>query len=123
MSVSRDQMIDYISDTYKEAFGVRPRHYDWNAMSDEELGALADDVTDSAQRAIWEEESYIERCVKEFEESISASILSGAADRKTAIRWIFQATDDHGSLFDAEQFCFERNLPFSMAKEIWESVQ
>lgn len=38
----RDELASYISDTYKEVNGFRPRFYDWDAMSEAELIEVAE---------------------------------------------------------------------------------
>jgi hypothetical protein len=41
----RYQKIRYISDAYKDAYGFRPRGYDWDNMSMDELKAWSEDLS------------------------------------------------------------------------------
>ncbi len=91
---------DTFSDLFKEAHGFRPRH---SRFFDPEC-------TDEEKQEIWEftleqlEETnkmlddMEVKADKDFEDRIESAMLAGADDRKTAIRWIFQA--DGVTLFD-----------------------
>lgn len=76
---NRDDFIGYISDTYKELNGIRPRFFDWDAMSIQELEAECDRL--SAQV-----EYEIHRDRLEMEAALGA-MLEYAPDLETAQRW------------------------------------
>lgn len=42
--VNRDDLISYIWDEYKSVYGVRPRHLNFKAMTDQELIDMADRI-------------------------------------------------------------------------------
>lgn len=46
---NRDDLIGFISDTYKEIYGMRPRPI-WREISDIQLKIWADDLTQAAKR-------------------------------------------------------------------------
>lgn len=76
---NRDDLVGYISDTYKELNGIRPRFFDWDAMTIQELEAEADAL--SAQV-----EYEIHRDRLEMEAALGA-MLEYAPDFETAQRW------------------------------------
>lgn len=53
----RQQTIGAISDTYKDVYGVRPRHLDTDSMSDTELKVMLESLYDDMNRqAVYEAE-------------------------------------------------------------------
>lgn len=76
---NKDDLIGYISDAYKDLHGIRPRFFDWDAMSIPELEAEADAL--SAQI-----EYEIHRDRIEMENALGA-MLEYAPDFETAQRW------------------------------------
>lgn len=54
----RDELICYISDAYKDLNGFRPRFYNWNSMSIEELRAEADRLSADIGSKIEGEEAH-----------------------------------------------------------------
>ena len=54
--------------------------------------------------------------VKEFEDRITQTIIDGANDRKTAIKWILQG-EGLADEADAGYVCFSLGLPYSMENE------
>lgn len=87
--LNRYDLISYISDESKTAYGYRTR-CDWDSMSLAELEAMADTIERAAEAAIRERQEDEARCAAKFEELIADTIEMGAGDRKTAIRWILE---------------------------------
>ncbi len=88
------------SDLHKDAFGFRPRnHRFYSTLTTDEQRQEDWDYTCKCLDAEMErmENAEIQSDLY-FEERIESAILSGADDRKTAIRWIFQS--DNVSNFD-----------------------
>ena len=93
----RDDLISAISDTYKEIHGIRPRWFDFDSMTYEQLEAEAERMAEESERA-WEQEKLdIIEAEKDHESAIGDMINYGAADRKTALRWMYQADTFYGS--------------------------
>ena len=86
-------LFNYISDAHKDAYGFRPRGYDWENMEVAELEAWADRLSDAVVEAIAEEEAAHERARIEWNAAIGAAIAAGAGDRETAIRWLLEAEE------------------------------
>ena len=104
-----------ISDVHKEAYGFRPRGYNFSEMPLDELRALYDRWAEAARQAFDEERAREEAAVEEFENRIESLIEMGAGDRDTAIRWFLDGMElDEFSLHDAGFVCYELGLPYSM---------
>ena len=91
----RDALLTYISDAHKDAYGFRPRG-NWerySEMSIEELHAEADKLSVAVADAIEEEDLARHEAAVRFEQLVDQTIANGAADRATALRWIFEAED------------------------------
>lgn len=115
----RWSVLSTISDLHKEAFGFRPRGYDFDAMSNEELFALADEWSEAARLAVEAERENEALRVNEFEELVRNTIEMGAGDRETAIRWIVDAeTDINLEYDDAGYTCYILGIPHSYEVEI-----
>lgn len=102
-------------DMYKDAHGVRPRGIDtstWTLADFERefeyLGRVIEE--EETQRLADEAEA-----VKKFEQHVTNTICMGARDRKTALRWIMDASSAEG---DWEYFCFLNGLPYHYFKEV-----
>ena len=103
---------DIVSDLYKEAFGRRPSDIFWSEWID---------ATDAEKQGIWErlmrhaecaanEERVREQeAIVAFERHVINTILMGARDRETALRWIMDASVCNG---DWEFLCYTHGLPY-----------
>lgn len=99
---------DTFSDTYKDAYGVRPRfdvsHYtlqDWETCFQQLYAAIS-------------EHTRIEKIIEEsaaadLEKRIAKLIEMGASDRWTAIRWIAEA---EAAGEDLEYLCYLLGVPY-----------
>lgn len=103
------------SDFYKDAYGFRPRHVDTSAWTEadyerefESLGQVCNE--NAAQEAEREAQA-----VLKFEQQVTNTICIGARDRKTALRWIMDASGADG---DWEYFCYLNGLPYNYFKQV-----
>ena len=89
----RVDVLSYISDLYKDVNGVRPRFYNFNEWSDNELEVFTDQLI--AQLKENEEKERLQEIadVKSFEIQVQKTIDLGAGDRKTALRWLFSSEE------------------------------
>ena len=102
MNISeREELEIFIYEGHKDAFGSKGRHYNFDAMSIEDLRTEADWINKSVISAIDEERAAEERDLVAFKKEIETVIGYGAGDRETALRWM---TD--GETFYLEQ-CVE----------------
>ena len=85
-----------VSDLHKDAYGFRPSvHYmvEWDKASPAGKQAIWDGLLVDLEHEIEQEKLATARSVEIFEGMITNSMLLGAADRDTAIRWLTQAED------------------------------
>ncbi len=88
----REELLSYISDAHKDAYGTRP-HGRYNNLTLAELRQVADELSDAVGEAIKREADEKAATAIAFEVRVTEVIASGAGDRKTALRWIFDAED------------------------------
>jgi hypothetical protein len=110
----RDDLMSYISDAHKDAYGFRPTYWDLSSKSIEELEAIADRMTDAVCDAIQRQRLEEEEALQSFETLIASNISIGARDRETAIRWIVESLD-MGGYATAEYACYNLNLSYKCA--------
>jgi hypothetical protein len=115
-ALERDELATYIYEGHKDAFGVKGRHYDFGAMSLEELKAEADYISRSVKEQMELEANMEKEAVARFEKAISEYQAMGAEDRETAIRWVLQAEGLENE-YDPSYVCYSLGLPYEMAKE------
>ena len=87
--LKRYDLISYISDESKTAYGFRTR-CDWDQMSLEDLEKMADQISQDAESEMARQRENEEYAAARLEALISDTIEMGAGDRKTAIRWILE---------------------------------
>ena len=115
-ALERDNLATYIYEGHKDAFGVKGRHYDFEAMSTEELRAEADYISRSVKEQMELEARMEKEAIQRYEESLAEYMSMGAGDRATAIRWLLQA-EGLDNEHDAGYICYNLGLPYSMEKE------
>ena len=113
----RSEVLSFISDLYKDVNGVRPRFYNFNEWSDNELEVFTDQLI--AQLKENEEKERIQEIadVKSFEIQVQKTIDLGAGDRKTALRWLFSSEEyDQGEYvtdWDVDGFLYRKGIVHS----------
>ena len=115
-ALERDNLATYIYEGHKDAFGVKGRHYNFEAMSLEELKAEADYISRSVKEQMELEANMEKEAVDRFEKAIAEYMQMGAEDRHTAIRWLLQA-EGLDNEYDAGYICYNLGLPYGMDKE------
>lgn len=108
----KEQLEATVWDMYKDAYGVRPRHLslELEAMTEEQLSALCDDLQVVIERVMDEQAAEESMAVERFEQRVKETISLGAADRETAIRWIGETIGARG---DLEFLCYKMGLPYN----------
>lgn len=109
--MDRSTYIGAISDHYKSAYGIRPRHIDFDSMSDQELLDAEALYYKEACEAWEEEKARMADSARRFEELLLGVIELGAANRATALRWLVDASLP-------EMFCYDYNLPAEYEEEV-----
>ena len=108
----KSEILSFISDYYKDAYGSRPRGYNYHLWSLSELEAELDRLEEvitanMAQEEIWERAS-----VRAFNELILKTISLGAGNRKTALRWLFDGSgvEEQVGYQDYEHFIYQQGM-------------
>ena len=106
----REQLLIYISDTYKSAYGFRPRgiYDDWSV---EDLKVELDRLVEIANEVYEQEQIEAEKAADAFDEQILAVQASGAGNREQAIKWLVEADED--ALWDLEHFVWKQGFLFT----------
>lgn len=108
---------DIYSDLYKETFGMRPRGDEFYSATPERKQQIWDTLMLMHAQAMEEHRAMQERGAKEFELAVTKSIMCGAKDRETAIRWMVEALPEwvyHDHLGYLE---YEYDLPYGYLRE------
>lgn len=108
----RYQLISYISDAHKDAYGFRPRHFDYDAMSINELEALSDEISEEVTREIEREEARKTEAVTSFKGFVNEMIGWGAKDRQTALRWLTE-NETFNHIQDIEHWVYNQGILFT----------
>lgn len=114
-ALERDELECYIYDAHKTAFGVKGRHYDFKAMSLQELKDEADYISRACDEQMELEARMEKEATERFEASV-AEYQQMAGSRKDAIRWLLQAEGLEDER-DPGYICYSLGLPYSMEKE------
>jgi hypothetical protein len=112
---TREQLQDFIYYRHKDAYGVKGRHYDFDAMSYEELNAEAIRLDEAAVEQIAHERRCDAEALVEFRANIRKVRDICGCNRKTAIRYMIE---QFAGEYDPSYVCYSLGLPYSMAKYI-----
>ena len=100
----KEQLLQYISDEHKSAYGFRPRG-SYDHMTVVELRAELTRLNDEANRIYDEEKALEVERLEEFEERLFwIQEDLGATDRMEALRWVIQ--DDEDAQYDPSYFMY-----------------
>ena len=101
----KEQLLQYISDEYKRAYGMRPRGDFYNNRTVEQLRVDLDELNAYANEQYELEKAREVERLEEFEERLFwIQEELGAKDRLEALRWIVQ--DDEDAQYDPEYFMY-----------------
>ena len=117
--LERDDLIAYIYDGHKDAYGFRNRNYDFDSMSLEELRLESDRISAAVKDSMDEEKRMHDANIADLEKRISDNILMGASDRQTAIRWILEG-EGLTHEYDVDYVNFSLGIPYGHMKEEFE---
>ena len=108
----KEQLLTYISDCHKDAYGFRPRGI-YNDYSVEELRSTLDSLVETANAQYEEEQKMKAENWKEVHVEFSNLVNMGAKDFKQALAWDMEAEEVHG---DFEYYCYKKGVEYSKAK-------
>ena len=101
-----EDLYSFISDVSKDAQGFRAR-FDYTQYTLVQLCVMLDEYCAMAETAIAEEKQWELRNRAELEETLQKAIETGAPDRATALRWLYEAGD---YMYGWEDFCWDYGL-------------
>lgn len=101
----RQDMILIYSDFFKEAYGFRPRGYNYDEYTLEQLQADFDRFSEVCRENEEDEKRANDYARVEFEKQVQSVIDMGAGDRETALRWIMDSYENHEFDYGVEGFC------------------
>jgi hypothetical protein len=111
---AREELIGIYSDTYKDAYGIRPRWKNYDDMTDEEIEAGIEENCKIANENADAEAKYAAEQVEEFKALIDRYINEfGAGDEETALKWILDAEGEIYGLQCIEQIVWNRGILFT----------
>ena len=108
----RQSLISYISDAHKDAYGFRPRDYNYAEWTMAQLEEEADRLSEAVTRAIEAEKIEQNQAVEAFEQSVQNTIAMGAGNRATALRWLTDAETFY-SYQCVESFVWDQGILFT----------
>ena len=102
-----------LSDLHKDARGYRPysifMEY-WDAMSNEEKQHQWNALVEEVEFSISEEKAREAEAVEAFKMLIQTYIVAGAADEKTALRWMSTGEEQFCNAMDVEHFVWKAGI-------------
>jgi len=108
----KNETLMWISDLYKDVHGIRPRGYNFQEWSFDELTEFVNDLSDQAEADRKYEENMAKNAEIEFNNRIQEVIDLGAGNRETALRWMLQGDqgDEELDLYAVEYFTMQRGI-------------
>ena len=112
----KNECLMWISDLYKDVYGSRPRNWNFEIMSFQELTDFVNSLSDQADEQNKQEQEWAEKCVVKFKKNLQKVIDSGAGDKETALRWMLQG--DMGDskeldMYAIESFTMQRGIDYT----------
>ena len=109
----------WISDLYKDVHGFRPRGYNFETWSFQELTDFVNSLSEQAEKEAEYE--------KQAEEKSIADVMSLGVDKKTALRWLDDAdahytwNDDEFAVEDMKKYGWEakHSKDYRGAIDLW----
>tara|TARA_B100002019_G_scaffold286684_1_gene297536 strand:+ start:491 stop:1015 length:525 start_codon:yes stop_codon:yes gene_type:complete len=111
----RQSLISYISDAHKDAHGFRPRHFDYDSMSMQELEKLADQISQEVVETIKAEEEAELKAFQSWKEHLRGLMNMGAKNIKQALEWDLDA---EGVGSDFGYYCYLKGIGYRKEKLI-----
>lgn len=106
-----------LSDAFKEAHGIRPRGVYKEWWTQAELEAEYQYLSEICEQNMEEERKAEKQALIKFNELISDTIMHGAADRETAIRWLVDGEDLEWNEQDLQYFFWGHGLSYEIQNE------
>ncbi len=105
----KEQLLTYISDVHKDAYGFRPRGT-YNGMSVQELKVELDRLSEAASEEADRIANLEDRNWKALKKHLSGLVDIGAKDFKQALVWDMQAEDVES--WDFGFYCYHKGIAY-----------
>lgn len=109
MTTRKDELAAIHYELYKDVYGIRPRHIDYDLLTEAQVEAMLDELAVELEQVEARNKQIEETAIAEFEKRVTQTINLGAKDRATALRWIMDQSDCNG---DWEYFSYQHDLPY-----------
>ncbi len=86
--LTRDYIMTYVSDLYKDVYGSRPRCYNFKEFKLAELRTFWEELIEQLKKNDIEEAEAKVEAEKDMESTIKYLLHTGANSRATALRWL-----------------------------------
>ena len=80
----RTDVMMWVSDLYKDVYGIRPRGYNFSEWSNQELEDFITNLCEQNEKEIAEEKAMENKAIEDV-------MSLGAGNKETALRWLDQA--------------------------------
>ena len=101
-------------DMYKDVYGIRPRWYNYEGATVEEMKSELDFLAKEMERVVAEEKAQQAEAIVRFERQVADLMTANTISRVDALRWIHQAEETNG---DDEYLCFCAGLPYGYFRQ------
>jgi len=108
----RNDVMMWVSDLYKDVYGIRPRGYNFQAFSNQELEEFVNDLSDELEKDTAREKAAEEKTIRD--------VMSLGVDKETALRWLDQA--DAHFLYGDDEFYTDSVEKFGWATRHFDKV-
>jgi len=114
----REQLLTYISDVHKDAYGFRPRG-SYDNYSVVELRAELDRLCEAAEEEAKRIEEMEAEAYKALHKHLAGLVSMGAKDFKQALAWDIQAEEcEHDGFVDFGFYCYKKGIAYNKQKVI-----
>ena len=109
----REQLLTYISDVHKDAYGFRPRG-SYDNYSVVELKAELDRLCEIAEEEYKRQQELEAEAYKALHKHLADLVSIGARDFKQALAWDIQAEEcEHDGFVDFGFYCYKKGIAYN----------
>ena len=109
----REQLLTYISDVHKDAYGFRPRG-SYDNYSVVELKAELDRLCEIAEEEYKRQQELEAEAYKALHKHLADLVSIGARDFKQALAWDIKAEDcEHDGFIDYGFYCYKKGIAYN----------
>ena len=125
-----NECLMWISDLYKDVYGSRPRCYNFEEFSFEELSSFVNDLIEMNNNQIEEEKIHEDKCVKEFRKKFETIMEEQNQGYHKALEWMFDGyiSEEGFDWYSVESFGYyhgiiHTELGRKIQKDLFEIVE